>query len=245
VNPAFSAPWVVTVLAAAFAGLARGFSGFGGALIFVPHASAAIGPRIAAPVLMVADTLLTASLVPGAWRQADRRDVAALSAGAVVGGPLGTALLVHLDARTLRWGMCGLALAMLALLASGWRYHRRPRMASSVLVGAVSGFCSGAAQMGGPPVVAYWLGGPMDAHRVRANILLFFAVTAAINGVAYLTAGLLNGEVFEFACIVGPAYALGLYGGHRCFGKTSQTAFRRICFLLIGAAALLGLPFWS
>ena len=43
------------VLIALIAGLARGFSGFGAALIFVPMASAVIGPKVAALLLLVVD----------------------------------------------------------------------------------------------------------------------------------------------------------------------------------------------
>ncbi len=53
-------PWsVVAFLAfAAFvAGLSRGFSGFGAALIFIPLGSAAVGPALAAPILLAIDAV--------------------------------------------------------------------------------------------------------------------------------------------------------------------------------------------
>ena len=56
------------------AALARGFSGFGGALIFVPLASAAVGPQAAAPVLLVIDGIAQLALMKNAWAEADRRD---------------------------------------------------------------------------------------------------------------------------------------------------------------------------
>lgn len=45
----------MTILAALLAGLARGFSGFGAAMIYVPIASASLGPVVAMPVLLIAD----------------------------------------------------------------------------------------------------------------------------------------------------------------------------------------------
>src|ERR1700730_12593677 len=42
------------LLASAFiAGLARGFSGLGAALIFMPLASSVVGPKLAAPLLLI------------------------------------------------------------------------------------------------------------------------------------------------------------------------------------------------
>jgi uncharacterized membrane protein YfcA len=232
--------------AAAFlAGLARGFSGFGAALIFIPLASATLGPRLAAPLLMVVDNLTTFPLIPAAWRGADRIQVASLAAGALFGAPIGTWLLLHLDPAALRWGMCGLAIAMLALLASGWRYHGRPALPLSLAVGASSGLFSGVAQMGGPPVVAYWLGGAIPVTRVRANIVLFFAASGVISAVTYLLGGLLTLSTLVLALVIAPAYGVGLWCGARLFGRASDIVFRRACFALIALAALLGLPVWD
>ena len=61
------------------AGLARGFSGFGAALIFMPAASALVTPAVAAPVLLVTDGVLSAGFIPPAFKQAKRRDAAIMA----------------------------------------------------------------------------------------------------------------------------------------------------------------------
>ncbi|MBN8974544.1 MAG: hypothetical protein J0H51_21340, partial [Rhizobiales bacterium] len=55
----FTAIAVLTVTAFV-AGLARGFSGFGSALIFMPLASAAIGAQIASPLLLIIEMIAAA-----------------------------------------------------------------------------------------------------------------------------------------------------------------------------------------
>jgi uncharacterized membrane protein YfcA len=239
-------PAILAALAAALlAGLARGFSGFGSALIFIPLASAALGPRVAAPLLMLVDNATTLPLLPAAWRIAARGQVAVLAAGALVGTPLGALLLLRLDPVMLRWGMCVLVVAMLGLLASGWRYHGRPRLPLSLFVGALAGFCGGAAQMAGPPVVAYWLGGAIPVARVRGNIVLFFAATGLIGGVTYLAGGLIDAGLLLLAALLAPAYGAGVWAGSRLFGLASEAQFRKACFVLIAVAAVLGLPVWD
>jgi hypothetical protein len=74
---------LLLAISAFVAALARGFSGFGSALIFVPLASTAIGPRAAAPLLLIIDGVAAARLIPGAWRLADKRDVGTMSVGAL------------------------------------------------------------------------------------------------------------------------------------------------------------------
>ena len=96
--------------------------------------------------------------------------------GALVGVPTGVYLLTHLDPLTIRWAIIGICAALLALLLSGWRYHGRPKPPLTVGVGALSGLFSGASQVGGPPVIAYSLGGAIPANIVRANIVLYFEV---------------------------------------------------------------------
>lgn len=54
------------------AATARGFSGFGAALIFMPLASSVAGPRFVAALLLVIDLVSAAPLIPNAWRNADR-----------------------------------------------------------------------------------------------------------------------------------------------------------------------------
>lgn len=224
------------------AALARGFSGFGGALIFVPLASAVFGPQVAAPILMLVDGVLQVSLLKNAWRLGRRREVGVMALGALIGIPLGVIALKHLDAIALRWGISALTVAMLALLMSGWRYHGAPKPPLTIGVGFVSGLLSGAIQAGGPPVVAYWLGGGNAAATMRANIILFFFCTSIAAGLTYLAAGLLDLNIVLLSLAALPGYALGLFLGTRMFDLASERTFRRACYGLIAAAALISLP---
>jgi hypothetical protein len=224
------------------ASLARGFSGFGAALIFIPLASALLGPRTAIPLLLVTDGVMTAGMIPGALRKADRRDVLTMAAGALVGVPAGTWLLTALDPLALRWGIVALAGLMLALLLSGWRYRGRPEPPLTVLVGVVSGFFSGAAQVGGPPVVAYWLGGTIPAQTVRANIVFYFAITTAIAAFGYVWGGLITPRILLHAAIIAPVYGVGTWVGSRMFGLASDRTFRNICLSMIAFATLVSMP---
>src|SRR5919106_6814645 len=80
-------------LAATVAGVVRGFSGFGSAMIFIPIASALTNPPTAV-VLLLFDTLLTVPLVVRAVRRCSWREVLPLGLGAVVTVPLGVWLLI-------------------------------------------------------------------------------------------------------------------------------------------------------
>jgi uncharacterized membrane protein YfcA len=230
------------IAAALIAGLARGFSGFGAALIFMPVASALIGPRLAAPVILLIDAVTTLGLVPDAFRRADKREVAVMSLGALVGVPSGVYLLTHLDPLTIRWAIIAICAGLFVLLISGWRYHGQPKAPLTVGVGALSGLFSGASQVGGPPVIAYWLGGAIPANIVRANIVLYFEVSTALTIINFFAGGLFVPTLIPLCLMTAPAYGFGLWGGARLFGVASEATFRRICLTLIALAVVIGLP---
>jgi uncharacterized membrane protein YfcA len=115
----------------------------------------------------------------------------------------------------------------------------------TLAVGALSGLFSGIAQIGGPPVVAYWLGGKQAANVTRANIIMFFAGSGLIALVTYFAGGLIARNVLMWSALTGPAYGLGLFFGSRLFGFASERTFRRACFALIAIAVVISLPVWG
>jgi len=233
----------IAICAIAFvSGTARGFSGFGSALIFMPLASSIAAPRLVAALLLIIDFIGAAPLIPNAWKQADRKATAILALGALVGVPIGTWFLSRLEPVTTRWIISGFVFALLLLLLSGWRYRGRDHAAISIGIGGLAGFCSGLAQTGGPPIVGYWLGRPIASVIQRANIVLFFAASDFFSLVSYAVTGLITLDAIRFALVVGPIYGAGVWFGASLFGRASETLFRAICYALIATAVVVGLP---
>src|SRR5499426_166645 len=103
----------IAICAIAFvSGTARGFSGFGSALIFMPLASSVAAPKLVAALLLIIDFVAAAPLLPNAWRQADRKATAVIVAGALIGVPIGTYMLTRLEPVTTRWIISGFVTAL-------------------------------------------------------------------------------------------------------------------------------------
>ena len=233
----------MAICAIAFvAGTARGFSGFGAALSFMPLASSVAPPRLVAALLLIIDFAAAVPLLPAAWRKADRKATAVIVLGALIGVPIGTYFLSVLDPVTTRWIISCFVAALLMLLLSGWRYRGKDHAWLSVGIGSLSGFCSGLAQTGGPPIVGYWLGRPIVATVARANIVLFFGASDFFSMVSYATTGLITRDALLLALVVGPVYAIGVAFGASLFGRASEKVFRAICYALIAIAVVFGLP---
>jgi hypothetical protein len=76
----------------------------------------------------------------------------------------------------------------------------------------------------------------------RANILLFFGASDFFSIVSYALTGLITMDAIKLSFVVGPVYGIGVWFGASLFGRASETLFRSICYALIAAAVLIGLP---
>lgn len=230
---------LVPVLAAVIlAGVVRGFSGFGAAMILVPVYSAVFGPLIAVPLMGLADGFVTAPMVASAMRRCTWREVLPLAVGAIFLLPVGIHVLSIADPLVLRWAMSLFVLAGVVVLISGWRYRRRAPIPATTGIGAAAGFCSGLLGMSGPIIVLFWLAGQSNAAQARANIIAYFGLSAVIAITTYWLRDLLTAKVMVLAVIVAPAYALSLFIGTRLFGKASEETYRRVAMSIIALVAI-------
>jgi uncharacterized protein len=129
--------WLVP--AALAAGLFRGFSGFGTALVYIPVASRVVSPAEAVVSLLFMDLISTVVLTRGALKVANRPEALRLAAGGLAGVPLGVWLLTVAEPDTFRWIASLLALGLLALLVGGVRYEGRRGPVLTTGVGALGG----------------------------------------------------------------------------------------------------------
>jgi uncharacterized membrane protein YfcA len=230
---------------AALAGAARGFAGFGSALIYVPLISAVYEPKIAAVSLLLIDSASGVPYGVRAFPQCHWSDVGPLAAAALLMLPLGTFLLLVIDPAALRWFIGAFVLFALPLLAGGWRYHGKPKLPITLAVGAISGLTSGAVQIGGPPVILYWLGGALKAATVRANMFVFFGALGVAGCVSYFVEGLFSKEALALALLLSVPYTLPFLLGAIYFHRAPEKTYRWIAYTVIGLAGLFSLPIFD
>jgi uncharacterized membrane protein YfcA len=230
---------------AALAGLVRGFTGFGSALIYMPLVSAVYSPQVAAPTLLLIDTISSLPFALHAIPQCNWREVTPVTIAGAVALPFGVAMLVYVDPLLLRWFIAGLVLIALATLAAGWRYHGKPTLAASVGVGILAGIGAGAAQIGAPPLLVYWLGGQNSATTVRANIMVYFIMQGVLSMVAYFYSALFTAQAIVLSVLLGVPFAILLTVGARWFHGSSDELYRRVAYFIIALAGLISLPLFD
>jgi uncharacterized membrane protein YfcA len=234
--------FIMAAAVAALAGLVRGFSGFGGAMIYMPLAAAIYEPRIAAVTILLVDFLSTWPFAILEVRRCTWREVLPISIAMAVAVPFGTWALIVLDPIVLRWCIAIVVLSLLPPLALGWRYHGQPGMPVTIGVGLFSGVSAGAVQIAGPPVILYWLSRGGSAVSVRANIMVFFMICGVVLVISYAVEGLFTAQSLALSLLLGIPYMLGVGSGSFFFRSASDRIYRRVAYLIIALAALLSLP---
>ncbi len=230
------------VLAVLVAGMVRGFSGFGSALVYVPVAGVFLPPAQVVATMVVFSLIGPLPLLPRAWRECARAEVLRLALGALVGVPLGVFLLTRLDGEVFRWLVSGIVLLTLGALVSGWRYTRAPASGVTLGAGFLSGALGGFVGLPGPPVILLYLGGRKAVAQIRAAILLFLFISDTLVMGVFVLRDMLSLQTVMVGLVLGAGYLVGGLIGARLFDPSRERLFRVIAYGIILVAALLGLP---
>lgn len=230
----FSAPETIAAVAiAAVAGVVRGITGFGGAMVMTPPLALLFGPALAVPVALLLESVAATPMLVQTRRQVRWRVVGPILAAACATAPLGAYALAIAEPHVLRRAIAAVVIVFSLLLLVGWRYAGRQRLSTSVGVGALSGAMLGATSMGGPPVILYLLSGPDPIETTRANLTLFVAASSVAGLAALWLVSILGLPAALAALALAPGYYGGLVAGTKAFARFDDVRFRRFTLLLL------------
>ena len=239
------------MVAIALAGMLRGASGFGQALVFVPLAGLLYRPAVAVPMLWVVDAIATPLLLRPHLRSTDWREVSLLVIGGAATLPFGVWLLTRVDPIAMRWAICALVLLCTVALAVGWSVRIPETACGCVLLGGMSGLAGGATGMSGPPLILSWLGRQTAAARIRSNIFVYLWLLGFVSLAAGAANGLLTQARLLHGLVLAPCYAGAMFAGGRLFHHAGrmppawrERVFRRVALWMCAVSACAGLPIW-
>jgi uncharacterized membrane protein YfcA len=233
--------YLVAVPAVALMGMAKGgFSGLG--LLSMPLLALAVSPVRAAaimlPILIVQDIVSV-----WAYRHAfDRRNLAILLPGAVVGIALGWLMAAHVsDAMvTIAVGLISVAFVLNSL--------RKRRLDAGVAGqgdvthglawGGVSGFTSFIAHAGGPPFQVYVMPQRLDPILFAGTSTMFFAAVNAIKVVPYVALGQFSASNLATSAVLFPLAMASTLVGVWLVKRVDADRFYKIIYGLTFAVGL-------
>lgn len=233
--------WIL-VITALVAGLVRGFSGFGTAMVYLPVAGQILSPFEALTTLMVMDLIGPIPNLPRAFRISDRRDILRLSLGALVAVPLGVLLLGLIEPAVFRYGVSLIAIALLILLISGFRYQGKLRSRMIYGTGAIGGFLAGSVGLPGPPVIMLYMASPHPVAVIRANIMVYLLLCDLMMIAVLQINGFLVLSALALGALLAVPYLVGNVLGGWLFRPRFERVYRAVAYFIIAVSALNGLP---
>ena len=227
-------------LASLVGGVVRGVAGFGGPLLLMPIVNLLYPPTVTIAAVLLADTIASLQLLPGAWREGTPRVLALLLLGTALAMPAGAALLLWADPTTMKRVISATILALALLVLSGWRYREPLGTWGYTAVGALGGVVMGAT--GIAAAVPLFLNAGHDTGvQNRAHFILWVFAASLFVCATLLSAGHATEAVWTPMFVLLPSYSIGVFIGGRLLSRVSESALRRGVLCLVVLVAIAGL----
>ena len=227
------------VAIAGIAGVVRGITGFGGAMVMSPPLALLLGSQVTVAVVLLLESIVAAPMLVQTHRLVRWRVIGVILAAACMTVALGVAILIATEPQIIRRAMAITVIVFGFVMLRGWRYSGRQRVVTSVGLGALSGGMVGATSIGAPPVILYLLAGD-PIETTRANLTLFVTVISLVSIALLWYRGVFDARAAWTSLWLAPAYYAGLVAGVRLFPRFSDTRFRQLTLsLLIGVSVVI------
>jgi uncharacterized protein len=222
------------------AGMSKGLTGFGGALVMAPLFGLLI-PAPEAGVLIVLIHFATSLQGVRSWAGAARwRTVVPLALVAMGCTAMTTHWMANESAVDLRRLVAVAVLASTVMHIRGWRWLHDSGWRPTFTAGAMSGALTALGGIGGPPAV-YYLNGIGQGAALRANLLAYFAVLYV--GVVALLVGehQVHAPQLSSTALLVPVFVLGVAAGERLGKRLPLRGVERLVSGLLLCSGLVAL----
>ena len=232
---------LIVIALVTLAGLMRGITGFGGAMLMAPPLSFLIGPVPTVVTALILETAAALVMFPDAWPKINKRILLYLTIPACFSVPIGGFLLLTLDPLIARKVISAVVVVFSIGLLAGLRYSGGQRPLTSLVLGTIVGVLLGATSVGAPPVILYLLSGPDPQVVTRANLTVFVTAISVIGLIMLAAAGAITAQLAISAFLLCVPYLAATWFGGKLFGKLGDVIVRRIALCFMFAMGLIGL----
>lgn len=235
-----TAQTLLLVALIAFAGSTiQSASGFGYAIVcmslwtgLMPFMSASIIEAVTAFFMVI---YITARL----WRHIDKKLLLPPLIISTLFSLFGINTLMQLSDEVLH-RILGVALLLLAcyFIFFSSKVKLKPSITNGLIAGMVSGFCGGLFNIGGPPIVAYYLSVTDDKNKYNATLQAYFTLTTASIFFIHLIKGNVTAQMLPLtgAALVGTA--LGTLFGFYIFKRLPMKSIKKFIYAFMVVAGI-------
>lgn len=233
------------IIAFSLAGIVRGFTGFGTAMIVVPVGAMFLPLAEIIFILTITGLGTAATLVPKAWPVSSKREVLLLSGTAILALPLGIQLLTVLDQDVLRWALTVVVAILLTSLIAGWRFSGSLSILGIIAIGGGAGLVGGATGLTGPVVIMFYLASSQLVQVIRANSIIFLGVLDVALITMLVARGLADWGAFHLGLFLAVPYIITTILGQRLFDPNKEKLYRFMSYGVIVGVAVISMPIFD
>jgi uncharacterized membrane protein YfcA len=232
---------VLVVLGGALAGgLVAGLAGFGTGLIALGIWLHVLAPATASTLVAVCSVLSQVQTLRVIWHAVDRTHIWPMLVAGLLGVPIGTQLLAHIDPAAFQLSMAVLLLGFSGFMLLG-RFQPTVHWggrAADAGVGLLGGVLGGLSGLSGPlPIMwAALRGWNKDRRRGVIQVFNLTILLAAI--VAHAASGLVNPAFIRLVLIALPGTLVGSWLGVQVYHRLSDRRFHDVVLALLAVSGL-------
>ncbi|GKX30227.1 hypothetical protein SH1V18_27070 [Vallitalea longa] len=226
---------VLTLVICFGGGLIQGLSGFGFAMFvmfFIPF----IMPLKVAAIVTGLQTFFMGTYVVAKFRKHINYKIAVVPlVSSLVLVPIGVRFLVFGDEHVLKkiLGVTIVVISIFLYIKGKKEIKIKTNVKNGILAGSLSGIMSGMFNVGGPPLVVYYLYGTKDRLSYKATLEFSFLTRSIMIVIMHAIYGNINGNILTFALYGGAGTIVGNLLGLSMFQKINSKLLHRIVILLM------------
>jgi uncharacterized membrane protein YfcA len=223
------------------AGLIRGFTGFALSAIVMASAALILSPLALIPICWWLETVASAMMVRGGWKDADQGAAVTLWLGSAVTVPIGLYFTQNVSAELSQTVALCLILVLAVTQLANMRLAFLNTRAGLVSAGIGAGIATGLASVGGMVVALYVLSSDRNPRQMRAALVMFLFLGTITTFVTLLLFGVLDKIAMLCAATLTIPTSLGVFAGKRLFTPNFEPYYRPICLSLLVGLSMVGL----
>ena len=232
---------LILILICFFAGLIRGFSGFGLSAFVMSLALTIIPPIELIPVCWWMEFVASVFMIRNGWKDSDKKISVILWLGAVFGLPVGIALTTILDFQTSKIVALVLILILALILLRNFKIQFLSTSVGTISSGVFAGAATGLASIGGMIVAIYVLASQNSVRRVRASLVLYIFLNSVTTFIFLILFDVMDHKAFVRGVLLAVPSSIGVVLGSILFMQKLEKYYRPFSLGLLISFSLVGL----
>ena len=224
-----------------FAGLIRGFTGFGLSAFVMSLALSIIPPLELIPICWWMEFFASVYLIKNGWKDSDKKISIILWFGAIFGLPIGILLTTILDFQTSKIVALVLILILALILFRNFKIQFLSTTVGTISSGVFAGIATGLASIGGMIVATYVLASQHSARRIRASLVLYILLNTVTTFIFLIIFDVMDQKAFMRGLLLAFPSSIGVVLGSILFMQKLEKYYRPFSLGLLISFSLVGL----